>query len=192
MHMKDHNGISLLFPDHINGTLSLEERKMVDEALQSSPELQAEYDSMHRVFQLLDRDEILADMEMQAHSIGLNSFVRVSSKRPILQPVRLMIGASTAIAACMLIWIGITHTSKQENSNATLQTSQYEITPVLLSDEIHGLTMTPDDLEDIMLEEVLALYVRDIESDGDAPLNPVLEEEITKFLLKDSKDEESL
>ncbi|NBO70161.1 MAG: hypothetical protein EBU66_05165 [Bacteroidetes bacterium] len=190
--MKDHNGISLLFPDHINGTLSLEERKMVDEALQSSPELQAEYDSMHRVFQLLDRDEILADMEMQAHSIGLNSFVRVSSKRPILQPVRLMIGASTAIAACMLIWIGITHTSKQENSNATLQTSQYEITPVLLSDEIHGLTMTPDDLEDIMLEEVLALYVRDIESDGDAPLNPVLEEEITKFLLKDSKDEESL
>ncbi|MFM8281351.1 MAG: hypothetical protein ACKN9Y_07165 [Bacteroidota bacterium] len=64
--MKDHNEISLLFPDHINGTLSLEERKMVDEALQSSPELQAEYDSMHRVFQLLDRDEILADMEMQA------------------------------------------------------------------------------------------------------------------------------
>ncbi|MFM7156973.1 MAG: hypothetical protein ACKO0Y_04080, partial [Bacteroidota bacterium] len=166
-------------------------RKMVDEALQSSPELQAEYDSMHRVFQLLDRDEILADMEMQAQSIGLNSFVRVSPKRSTLQPVRLMIGASTAIAACMLIWIG-THTSKQEKSNATLQTSQYEMTPVLLSDEIHGLTMTADDLEDIMLEEVLALYVRDIESDGDAPLNPVLEEEITKFLLKDSKDEESL
>ena len=82
--------------------------------------------------------------------------------------------------------------SKQEKSNTTLQTSQYEITPVLLSDEIHGLTMNPDDLEDIMLEEVLALYVRDIESDGDEPLNPVLEEEITKFLLKDSKDEESL
>lgn len=190
--MKDYNEISLLFPDHINGTLSPEERKMVDDALQSSRELQAEYDSMHRVFQLLDRVEILTDMEMQAHSIGLNSFVRVSPKRPILQPVRLMIGASTAIAACMLIWIGMTHTSKQEKSNATLQTSQYEMTPVLLSDEIHGLTMTPDDLEDIMLEEVLALYVRDIESDGDEPLNPVLEEEITKFLLKDSKDEESL
>ena len=66
------------------------------------------------------------------------------------------------------------------------------MTPVLLSDEIHGLTMSPDDLEDIMLEEVLALYVRDIESEGNAPLNPILEDEITKFLLKESKDEESL
>ena len=50
----------------------------------------------------------------------------------------------------------------------------------------------PDFFNPVMLEEVLALYVRDIESDGDEPLNPVLEEEITKFLLKDSKDEESL
>ena len=70
--MKDNHEISLLFPDHINGTLSPEERRMVDEALLSSPELQAEYDSFHRVFQFLDRDEIISEMESQARTIELN------------------------------------------------------------------------------------------------------------------------
>ena len=110
----------------------------------------------------------------------------------MFRPVSLIIGASTAIAACTLIWIGITHVPKDEKSKVSSISTEYQMTPVLLSDEIHGLTMSPDDLEDIMLEEVLALYVRDIESEGNAPLNPILEDEITKFLLKESKDEESL
>lgn len=190
--MKDNHEISLLFPDHINGTLCPEERRMVDEALLSSPELQAEYDSFHRVFQLLDRDEIISEMESQARAIELHAFVPISKKRPMLQPVPLIIGASTAIAACMLIWIGMTNASKDVKTDVSSISTEYQMTPVLLSDEIHGLTMSPDDLEDIMLEEVLALYVRDIESEGNAPLNPILEDEITKFLLKESKDEESL
>ncbi|MGA1278413.1 MAG: hypothetical protein ACO30P_08340 [Candidatus Kapaibacteriota bacterium] len=190
--MKDNHEILYLFPDHINGALSQEERRMVDEALLSSPELQAEYDSFHRVFQLLDRDEIISEMESQARAIELHAFVPISKKRPMLQPVPLIIGASTAIAACMLIWIGIKNEPTLDKGKSSSITSRYEISPVLLSDEIHGLTMSPDDLEDIMLEEVLALYVRDIESEGNAPLNPILEDEITKFLLKESKDEESL
>jgi len=186
--MNDKHEILSLFPDHINGKLAEHDKLIVDEALRSFPELKAEYDEYVQVFHSLNKTDILSTMEAKADTFALKSM-----NPKMMRPMQIMIGSVTTLAACLLVWIGITstdHVSSIEKSPATV--GHIEVESVSYADNLNGTNISTDDLEDIMLEEVLALYVRDIESDLDAPLNPVLEEEITKYLLKESQDEESM
>lgn len=191
--MMNKHEISLLFPDHIHGQLPEHERNIVDEALRTSPELKAEYDEFVHVFSILNQKDILSNMEKNSENIVLQPLMRTLIRPPHKRPVHIFIGSATALAACLLIWIGITSTNRVPPiENTTQSVSGIEFQQVLYTDNLNGLDIKQDDLEDIMLEEVLALYVREIESDIDAPLNPILEEEITKYLLKESQDEESM
>lgn len=186
--MNDKHEILSLFPDHINGKLSEHDKRMVDETLRISPELKAEYEEYAHVFHVLNKSDILSSMESKA-----DTFILKPMKLKLMRPIPFMIGSVTTLAACLLVWIGITssdYVSSVQKKNDIV--SHFEVEPVLFVNNLNGSDISTDELEDIMLEEVLALYVRDIESDMDAPLNPVLEEEITKYLLKESQDEESM
>jgi predicted ribosome quality control (RQC) complex YloA/Tae2 family protein len=57
-------------------------------------------------------------------------------------------------------------------------------------DEFTPLELQSEDVEEVILDELLTLYVSDIESGKE--INPLLENEITNYLLQESSDEEVL
>ena len=191
--MNDYHVIQEMFPDHINGALNKEEKQMVDNALASSEQMRAEYSAIREVMSVFDREKVKTMMEEESRfSISNIELSETNTKRKIY-PIKAFISGATALAACLLLWIGVHHENINESKSAKLNLQQQTgFAQISYVDDMSELTMSQDELEDIMLEEVLALYVRDIESDNDAPLNPILEEEITKYLLKETQDEESL
>jgi hypothetical protein len=57
-------------------------------------------------------------------------------------------------------------------------------------DEYTPLELQSEDVEEVILDEILTVYVSDIESGKE--INPVLEKEITNYLLQENTDEEVL
>jgi hypothetical protein len=191
--MNDYHAIQEMFPDHINGALNKEEKQMVDNALASSEQLRAEYSAIKEIMSVFDREKVKTMMEEESRfSISKIELSESNGERKIY-PIKAFISGATALAACLLLWIGVYHENNNESKSAKFNLQQQtDFAQISYVDDMSELTMSQDELEDIMLEEVLALYVRDIESDNDAPLNPILEDEITKYLLKETQDEESL
>ena len=57
-------------------------------------------------------------------------------------------------------------------------------------DEFTPLELQSEDVEEVILDEILTVYVSDIESGKE--INPLLEKEITNYLLQENADEEVL
>jgi transposase len=102
---------------------------------------------------------------------------------------KIMIGTTTSIAACLLLWIGINNQISSNVQNGDVK----KIPTIELAetiDEFTPLELQSEDVEEVILDEILTLYVSDIESGKE--INPVLEKEITNYLLQENTDEEVL
>jgi transposase len=88
-----------------------------------------------------------------------------------------------------LLWIGINNQISSNVQNGDVK----KIPTIELAetiDEFTPLELQSEDVEEVILDEILTLYVSDIESGKE--INPVLEKEITNYLLQENTDEEVL
>ena len=102
--MNNHERISLMIPDYINGTLSEADTHIVEKALDSSHDLQHKHDEYVHVFNALNKEDIIQLMNDEIESVDVILPFKV--KRKMFIP-KIMIGTTTSIAACLLLWIGI-------------------------------------------------------------------------------------
>jgi len=140
--MNNHERISQMIPEYINGTLSQADTHIVEEALASSDDLQHKHDEY-----------------------------------------------VTSIAACLLLWIGINEkTPINVEKSEIMKIPSIELAETI--DEYTPLELQSEDVEEVILDEILTVYVSDIESGKE--INPLLEKEITNYLLQENADEEVL
>ena len=184
--MNNHERISQMIPDYINGTLSEVDMHIVEKALASSHDLQHKHDEYIHVFTALKKEDIIQLMNDEVESVDV--ILPFKAKRKMFIP-KIMIGTTTSIAACLLLWIGI---NNQISSN--VQNGDVKKLPTIelaeTIDEFTPLELQSEDVEEVILDELLTLYVSDIESGKE--INPLLENEITNYLLQESSDEEVL
>ena len=184
--MIDHELISQMIPDYINGTLSEADMHIVEEALASSTDLQQKHDEFVQVFSVLKQDDIIQLMNDEVESVDV--IIPLKAKKKMMIP-KIIIGTTTSIAACLLLWIGI---NEQTHINV-LNDDVKKAVKIELAETIDDFTLLElqsEDVEEVILDEILTVYVSDIESGKE--INPVLENEITKYLLQESSDEEVL
>ena len=182
----NHEHISHMLPDFIHGTLQPEDHSVVQKAIADSKELQQEYHELQQVFNALKKDDIIQLMHEEAASVSI--FVPMDIKKKLFIP-KILIGATTSIAACLLLWIGI---SKQSNDSHLKRESRDISTAHLadILDEYSTLELQSDEVEEVILDDILTVYVSDIETGKE--INPLLEEEITNFLLQENQEDEAL
>jgi phosphatidylglycerophosphatase A len=102
---------------------------------------------------------------------------------------KIMIGTTTSIAACLLLWIGINEqTTINVQKSDIIKIPSIELAETM--DEYTALELQSEDVEEVILDEILTVYVSDIESGNE--INPLLEKEITNYLLQENADEEVL
>jgi hypothetical protein len=184
--MNNHENVEQLLPDYINGTLSEADISIVEQALASSKDLQKKHDEFVQVFSVLKQDNIIQLMNDEVESVDV--IIPLKAKRKMIFP-KIMIGITTSIAACLLLWIGINNQISSNVKNVDVK----KIPTIELAgtiDEYTPLELQSEDVEEVILDEILTLYVSDIESGKE--INPVLENEITNYLLQESSDEEVL
>lgn len=184
--MTDHELISQMIPDYINGTLSEADMQIVEQALASSTDLQHKHDEYIHVFKTLKKQDIIQLMNDEVESVDV--ILPLKAKKKMFLP-KIMIGTTTAIAACLLLWIGVntqTHfyvlnDDVKKRTNIELAETIVDFTPLELQSE---------DMEEVILDEILSVYISDIESGKE--INPLLENEITKYLLQENSVDETL
>lgn len=184
--MIDHELISHMIPDYINGKLSEADMQIVEKALASSHDLQHKHDEYVHVFKALKKEDIIQLMNEEVESVDV--ILPLKAKKKMFFP-KILIGTTTAIAACLLLWIGV-NTQTQIN---VLKDDVKKITNIELAetiDEFTPLELQSEDVEEVILDEILTVYVSDIESGKE--INPLLEKEITNYLLQENADEEVL
>ena len=184
--MNEHEYISHLIPDYINGTLDESDRILVENAIASSPDMKKLHDDFLLVFESLNKETIKEMMQNESESVHV--LVPIRNQNRMKFP-KLMIGITTSIAACLLLWVGI---SQQYNSKSdSVQSKNYS--SISLSedlDEYALFELQTEDLDEVILDDVLNVYVSDIETGRE--INHLLEEEITRYLLKENQDEDEL
>jgi hypothetical protein len=184
--MNNHEYIEQLLPDYINGTLTEDDIYIVEQALASSKDLQQKHDEYAQVFSALKKEDIIQLMNQEAESVDV--IIPLKAKKKMVIP-KIIIGTATSIAACLLLWVGI---NNQISSN--VQNGDVKKLPTIelaeTIDEYTPLELQSEDVEEVILDEILTLYVSDIESGKE--INPLLEKEITDYLLQESSDEEIL
>lgn len=184
--MNNHEYIEYLLPDYINGTLSEADIYIVEKALASSKDLQQKHDEFVQVFGVLKQDDIIQLMNDEVESVDVT--LPFKAKRNMFMP-KIMIGTTTSIAACLLLWIGINNQISSNVQNGDdMKIPTIELAETI--DEFTPLELQSEDVEEVILDEILTLYVSDIESGKE--INPVLEKEITNYLLQENTDEEVL
>ena len=184
--MNNHEYIEQLLPDYINGTLSEADIYIVEQALSTSKDLQQKHDEYAQVFSALKKEDIIQLMNQEAESVDV--IIPLKAKKKMVIP-KIMIGTTTSIAACLLLWVGINNQISSNVQNVDVK----KIPTIELSetiDEYTPLELQSEDVEEVILDEILTLYVSDIESGKE--INPLLEKEITDYLLQESSDEEIL
>jgi hypothetical protein len=184
--MNEFEHLSHMLPDYINGTLPEADKKMIQQALLVSPDLQEEYEAFKHILNALDKENIIELMNHEADFVQ----VKLSEKKQtMIRFPKIIIGATTSLAACLLLWIGISKNDMQSIQNSDMIHSQ----PTLISNDIEDeliMEMHSEDVEAALMDEILSVYTSDIESGK--VLDPVLEEEITKYLLQEIHDEETM
>jgi hypothetical protein len=184
--MNNHERISQMIPDYINGTLSEVDMHIVEKALASSHDLQHKHDEYVHVFTALKKEDIIQLMNDEVESVDV--ILPFKAKRKMFIP-KIMIGTTTSIAACLLLWIGINEqTPINVEKSDIMKIPSIELTETI--DEYTPLELQSEEVEEVILDEILTVYVSDIESGKE--INPVLEKEITNFLLQENTDEEVL
>jgi len=184
--MNNHEYIEQLLPDYINGTLSEADIYIVEQALATSKDLQQKHDEYAQVFSALKKEDIIQLMNQEAESVDV--IIPLKAKKKMVIP-KIMIGTTTSIAACLLLWVGINNQISSNVQNVDVK----KIPTIELAetiDEYTPLELQSEDVEEVILDEILTLYVSDIESGKE--INPLLEKEITDYLLQESSDEEIL
>lgn len=184
--MNEFEHIEQLIPDYINGTIDEDTKLLVERAIATSPSLKKMHNDFLCVFESLNKEDIQSLMLAESNSVNIPIPDKVGNVHTI---PKIMIGAITTIAACLILWIGISHQQVAPSTDiqSTISSNVFVNNSV---DEFDLLELQSEDLEEVILEDVLDLYVSDIETEKD--INPLLEEEITKYLLKDNHDDEVL
>lgn len=184
--MNEYEHISHLIPDYINGTLDESDRILVEHAIASSADLKQIHDEFRLVFETVNRESIKHMMQIDSETVHVKLPVRIQNR---MKYPKLMIGITTSFAACFLLWIGISH---QHANNS--QSIQSDSTPaILITDNVDDDTLWElhyEDVDEAILDDVLNLYVSDIETGKE--INRLLENEITQYLLKENQDDEEL
>jgi hypothetical protein len=184
--MNNHEYVEHLLPDYINGTLSEADMHIVEKALASSHDLQHKHDEYVQVFTALKKEDIIQLMNDEVESVDLT--LPFKAKRNMFMP-KIMIGTTTSIAACLLLWIGINEqTPINVQKGDVMKIPTIELAETI--DEYTPLELQSEDVEEVILDEILTVYVSDIESGKE--INPLLEKEITNYLLQENVDEEVL
>lgn len=182
--MNDYEYIKQLIPDYINGALNDADRILVENAIASSPDFKVLFDEFLLVFESLNKEEIKQLMDADSESVQ----VMIPRKsRNIHKVPTIIIGFTTSVAACLLLWIGI---SEQQASNSFAQKSKSALSSTETIDDEIVWELYSEDVEEAILDDVLTLYISDIETGKE--INPLLEEEITEYLLKEHQDDETL
>ena len=184
--MNNHERISQMIPEYINGTLSQADTHIVEEALASSDDLQHKHDEYVDVFNALKKEDIIQLMNDEVESVDVILPFKV--KRKMFIP-KIMIGTTTSIAASLLLWIGINEkTPINVEKSEIMKIPSIELAETI--DEYTPLELQSEDVEEVILDEILTVYVSDIESGKE--INPLLEKEIINYLLQENTDEEVL
>jgi len=182
----NHEHMSHMLPDFIHGTLQPEDHALVEHAIAHSNDLEQEYHALKRVFDTLRKEDILLMMNENAASVGV--LFPLKKTKNLLIP-KILIGTSTSIAACVLLWIGISQKTI-DTPQQKLPTNSSAVQLADIMDENSTLDLQSDEVEEVILDDILSVYVSDIESGTD--INPLLEQEITTFLLQENLDDEAL
>jgi len=184
--MNNYEHIAQMIPDYINGTLSEADMLLVEQALDNSPDLQQKHDEYVQVFNVLKKEDIIQMMNDDVQSVHV--VIPLKARRKLFVP-KFIIGTTTSIAASLLLWIGINEqTPINVQKGDAMKISTIELAETI--DDYIPLELQSEDVEEVILDEILTVYVSDIESGKE--INPLLEKEITNYLLQENTDEEVL
>lgn len=210
MNMKQQQYLDSL-PDYVDGNLDQYTKDAVDNAKLHDLELQSEINSIQSLFAMLDKDHIKKQQEYLSRNVSVQVVQALEHKKTQLFSTNQIIAFCTlSVIICSAILYSIYLPDTQNmttvaslalndsNHRSNKNTSEihdivygtHDINQLSLFEEIN--TDQQELLDDIIVDEVFAIYERELTLENQSETPKALENEIQNVLLLEGKDDETL
>jgi hypothetical protein len=198
-------------PDYVDGKVDEHLKDAIDTAKQKDTALQSEINTIQSVFNVLDKDHIITRQEYLSRNISVKVIQALEHKKTQLFSTNQIIAFCTlSVIICSAILYSIYLPDTQNmttvaslalndsNHRSNKNTSEihdivygtHDINQLSLFEEIN--TDQQELLDDIIVDEVFAIYERELTLENQSETPKALENEIQNVLLLEGKDDETL
>ena len=198
-------------PDYVDGKADLHLKVAIDNAKQIDTELQSEIITIQSVFNALDKDQIRTHQEYISRNISVQVVQALETKKTRLFNSNYIIAfCSLSVIICISILYSIYLPDKHHptivssyslnDSNNISKNDANEVQDFIYgTHDIFQLSLLEESnayqqelLDDIIVDEVFAIYERELTLENQSETTTALENEIQNVLLLEGKDDESL
>jgi hypothetical protein len=210
MNMKQQQYLDSL-PDYVDGNLDQYTKDAIDNAKLHDLELQSEINSIQSLFAMLDKDHIKKQQEYLSRNVSVQVIQALEHKKTQLFSTNQIIAFCTlSVIICSAILysiylpdtqnmstvasLALNDSNNRSNNNASevhdIVYGTHDIYQSPLFEEIN--TDQQELLDDIIVDEVFAIYERELTLENQSETPKALENEIQNVLLLEGKDDETL
>ena len=198
-------------PDYVDGKADQYLKDAIDNAKQVDTELQSEIITIQSVFNALDKDQIRTHQEYISRNISVHVVQALETKKTRLFTSNYIIAfCSLSVIICISILYSIYLPDKHHptivssyslnDSNNISKNDVNEVQDVIYgTHDIFQLSLLEESnayqqelLDDIIVDEVFAIYERELTLENQSETTTALENEIQNILLLEGKDDETL
>ena len=210
MNMKQQQYLDSL-PDYVDGNLDQYTKDAIDNAKLHDLELQSEINSIQSLFAMLDKDHIKKQQEYLSRNVSVQVVQALEHKKTRLFSSNQIIAFCTlSVIICSAILYSIYLPDTQNISTvASLALNDSNNMSNNNASEVHDIVYGTNDiyqlsffeeintdqqelLDDIIVDEVFAIYERELTLENQSETPKALENEIQNVLLLEGKDDETL
>lgn len=198
-------------PDYVDGKVDEQLKNAIDNAKQNDTALQSEINTIHSVFNALDKNHIITRQEYLSRNISVQVIQALEHKKTQLFSANQIVAFCTlSVIICSAILYSIYLPDTQNISTvASLELNDSHNMSNNNSSEVHEIVYGTHDiyqlslfeetntdqqelLDDIIVDEVFAIYERELTLENQSETPKALENEIQNVLLLEGKDDETL
>lgn len=198
-------------PDYVDGKADQHLKDAIDNAKQVDTELQSEIITIQSVFNALDKDQIRTHQEYISRNISVQVVQALETKKTRLFNSNYLIAfCSLSVIICISILYSIylpdmhhptiVSSYSLNDSNNIYKNDANEVQDFIYgTHDIFQLSLLEESnayqqelLDDIIVDEVFAIYERELTLENQTETTTALENEIQNVLLLEGKDDETL
>jgi len=198
-------------PDYVDGKVDQHLKDVIDNAKKLDTELQSEIITIQSVFNALDKDQIRNHQEYISRNISVQVVQALETKKTRLFNSNYIIAfCSLSVIICISILYSIYLPDKHNptivssyslnDSNNFSKNDANEVQDfIYVTHDIFQLSLLEESntyqqelLDDIIVDEVFAIYERELTLENQSETTIALENEIQNVLLLEGKDDETL
>lgn len=210
MNMKQQQYLDSL-PDYVDGNLDQYTKDAIDNAKLHDLELQSEINSIQSLFAMLDKDHIKKQQEYLSRNVSVQVVQALEHKKTRLFSSNQIIAFCTlSVIICSAILYSIYLPDTQNMTTvASLALNDSNNMSNNNASEVHDIVYGTNDiyqlsffeeintdqqelLDDIIVDEVFAIYERELTLENQSETPKALENEIQNVLLLEGKEDETL